>query len=73
MLPPGDPAGTPHHPSPASLHAAQAVVDAVQALVSTGAVAALVTALRVARTWEGRDQLIGGEAEHPPDPTARML
>lgn len=41
--------GTPHDPSPASFHTAQAVVDAVQALVGVGAIAALVTALRVAR------------------------
>lgn len=48
--PPGDPVGTPHHPSPAGFHAAQAVVDAVQALVGIGAITALVAALRVAQT-----------------------
>lgn len=60
LPPPGDPAGTPHHPSPAGFHAAQAVVNAVQALVGTGAVAALVTALGVARTWGGRERLSWG-------------
>lgn len=62
LPPPGDPAGTPDHPSPAGFHAAQAVVDAVQALVGIRAVAALVAALRVAQTWEGRDQLSEGRS-----------
>lgn len=49
--------GTPQHPSPAGFHAAQAVVDAVQALVGIRAIAALVTTLGVTRTWGGRERL----------------
>lgn len=41
----------PRRPSPAGFHTAQAVVDAVQALIGAGAIAALVTTLGVAGTW----------------------